>query len=258
MNVTVILPAAGSSARFGRDKLSCDLGGRPLLVRTVEAFSRRPEVQQIIVAGPPGDGFESFTDRFGPVLGFHGVLVVPGGKRDRWETVSLALAEVASEATHVAVHDAARPCVADDMLDRVFEAAASLDAVIPGVVISSTIKEIDEQGASNVAEADLLVDSILGEETAPRLEAHPVLRTVPRDGLVLAQTPQVFARQLLMDAYAGGCSEGATDDASVVERFGASVHVVPGDPTNVKVTRPEDLRLAELILRAGTGAARGR
>jgi 2-C-methyl-D-erythritol 4-phosphate cytidylyltransferase len=75
---------------------------------------------------------------------------------------------------------------------------------------------------------------------------------------VLAQTPQVFARQLLMDAYAGGCSEGATDDASVVERFGASVHVVPGDPTNVKVTRPEDLRLAELILRAGTGAARGR
>ncbi len=251
MNLTIILPAAGSSARFGRDKLSVDLGGRPMLVRTVEAFSRRSEVQQIIVAGPPGDAFESFTDRFGPVLGFHGVLVVPGGEQDRWETVSLALSHVSTDATHVGVHDAARPCVGDAMLDRVLEAAASLDAVIPGVEVSSTIKETDLQLASNVAEADLLVDSILGEDTAPQLEARPVLRTVPRAGLVLAQTPQVFARQLLLEAYAGGRAEGTTDDASVVERFGATVHVVPGDPLNVKVTRPEDLSLAQVILRAG-------
>jgi 2-C-methyl-D-erythritol 4-phosphate cytidylyltransferase len=250
MIVSVILPAAGGSTRFGRDKLSCDLGGRPLLVRTVEAFSRRSEVRQIIVAGPPGEAFEAFTDRFGPVLGFHGVLVVPGGAQDRWETVSLALAHVAPDATHVAVHDAARPCVAEAMLDRVFEAAASLDAVIPGVEISSTIKETDVLAASNVAQADLLVDSILGQGSAPRLEARPVLRTVPRGGMVLAQTPQVFRRQLLMDAYAGGRAEGTTDDASVVERHGATVHVVPGDPANVKVTRPEDLRLAEIILRS--------
>jgi len=251
MNVSVILPAAGASSRFGRDKLSSDLGGRPLLVRTVEAFSRRSEVQQIVVAGPPGDAFEAFTDRFGPVLGFHGVLVVPGGEQDRWETVSCALPYVAKDATHVAVHDAARPCVSDGMLDRVFEAAANLDAVIPGVEISDTIKETDATAASNVAEADLLVDSILGEESAPQLEATPVRRTVPRGGLVLAQTPQVFARQLIVDAYASGRAAGTTDDASVVERFGATVHVVPGDPANLKVTRPEDLRLAELILKAG-------
>ncbi len=95
-----------------------------MLVRTVEAFSRRSEVRQIIVAGPPGDSFEAFTDRFGPVLGFHGVLVVPGGEQDRWETVSLALAQVSPEATHVAVHDAARQFWAEAVLDLVFGAAA--------------------------------------------------------------------------------------------------------------------------------------
>ncbi|MBT4766911.1 MAG: 2-C-methyl-D-erythritol 4-phosphate cytidylyltransferase [Phycisphaerae bacterium] len=249
MNITVILPAAGMSSRFGSDKLSSDLGGRPLLVRTVEAFTRRSEVQQIIVAGPAGDAFEAFQDRFAAVLGFHGVLLVKGGERDRWETVSLALQHVADDATHIAIHDAARPCLNTALLDRVFEAAASLDAVIPGVEVSSTLKETDRQAASNVAQADLLVDSILGDEASPRLEACPVLRTVPRDGLVAAQTPQVFIRSLILEAYASVEAQGTTDDASVVERFGASVHVVRGDSTNIKVTEAGDLQLAEAIVR---------
>jgi 2-C-methyl-D-erythritol 4-phosphate cytidylyltransferase len=248
MNVTVILPAAGVSARFGSDKLSCDLGGRPLLVRTVEAFTRRPEVQQIIVAGPAGDAFEAFQDRFAAVLGFHGVLLVMGGHRDRWETVSLALQHVAENATHVAIHDAARPCLSTALLDRLFEAAAGLDAVIPGIEVASTIKETDRQATLNVAEADLLVDSILGDDASPRLEACPVLRTVPRSGLVLAQTPQIFRRELLLQAYAAGGGEGTTDDASVVERCGVTVHVVRGDPTNLKVTEAADLQLAAAIV----------
>ena len=79
MSVTAIVPAAGGSTRFGSDKLARDLGGRPLLVRTVEALSRRAEVRQIIVAGPPGS-FEAFAARFGPVLGFHGAELVEGLK----------------------------------------------------------------------------------------------------------------------------------------------------------------------------------
>ncbi|MDP7029985.1 MAG: 2-C-methyl-D-erythritol 4-phosphate cytidylyltransferase [Phycisphaerales bacterium] len=245
--MSVILPAAGASTRFGGDKLARDLGGRPLLVRTVEALSRRAEVRQIIVAGPP-DSFETFAARFGPVLGFHGAELVQGGREDRWQSVSLALAHVSPDATHVAVHDAARPCLSDGLLDRVFEAAASLEAVVPCVEVTSTVKEIDPAAAADVAEGDALVDSILGGETAPVLEAAPVVRTVPRDTLRLAQTPQVFARDVLVSAYARG-GEGTTDDASVVQQSGRVVHAVPGDPLNIKVTRPDDLRLAAAILR---------
>ncbi len=252
MSVTAIVPAAGSSTRFGGDKLARDLGGRPLLVRTVEALSRRAEVQQIIVAGPP-DAFEDFAARFGPVLGFHGAQLVPGGRVDRWETVSLALAHVNDEATHVAVHDAARPCVGDALLDRLFEAAATLDAVVPCVEVTSTIKEVDLASAADVAEGDALVDAILGGETAPVLEAVPVTGTVPRERLRLAQTPQVFAREVLTAAYACG-ADGTTDDASVVQRAGHVVYAVPGDPLNIKVTHAGDLPLASAILRGMTSA----
>ena len=247
MKVSIIIPAAGSGQRFGGDKLSRDLHGRPVLVRTIEAFTRRDEVAQIIVAGPP-EGFELFADRFGPVLGFHGVDLVQGGRADRWETVSLALQAVSEDATHVGVHDAARPCLSEAMLDRVFEAADRLDAVIPGVDISSTVKEVDRKRSQDVAVTDALADAILGAETADRLEAMPVTRTVPRDGLILAQTPQIFRGDLLARVAAKGMMDGVSDDASAVEQLGVDVHVVPGDPCNIKITQPEDLALAAAIL----------
>ena len=135
MKLSVIIPAAGASTRFASgDKLSADLGGRPLLLRTVEIFTRRQEVDQIIVAGPP-DGMDAFKDRFGAGLGFHGVTLVPGGREDRWETVRHALSAVKESSTHVAVHDAARPLVSDEMLDRVFMASRHLDAVVPVVPV---------------------------------------------------------------------------------------------------------------------------
>ncbi len=248
MRVTAIVPAAGASTRFGSDKLAHDLGGRPVLVRTVEALSRRPEVVQIIVAGPPGR-FDAFKDRYGPVLGFHGAVVVQGSDVDRWDTVRLALAHVDDASTHVAVHDAARPCVSEVMLDRLFEAAATLDAVIPALAVSSTVKEVDTTQSRDVAEGDVVADAILGTVGAPVIEARRVVRTVPRMGLVLAQTPQVFARKVLVDAFAKN-PEGATDEAAVVEMAGEAVHVVEGDPSNIKVTIREDLSLAEAILKA--------
>ena len=118
MNVSVIVAAAGSSERYGgSDKLSQDLGGRAVLLRTVEVFAKRAEVGSIVVAGPV-EGFGDFRDKYGPTLGFHGATVVQGGRTARWETVRNALEAVPDDATHVAVHDAARPVLLDDMLDR--------------------------------------------------------------------------------------------------------------------------------------------
>ncbi|MDG2423078.1 MAG: IspD/TarI family cytidylyltransferase [Phycisphaerales bacterium] len=249
MKIAVIIPAAGSSTRFdGGDKLAADLGGRPLLLRTVEAFTRRDEVGQIIVAGPP-DGLDAFKDRFGAGLGFHGVNLVEGGKVDRWETVRNALAAVSSECTHVAVHDAARPLVSDQMLDRVFMAAGKLGAVVPVLAMSSTLKEIDPASTVDAGEGeDLVVDSILDGAGRMQVPASPVTGTVDRDRYAMAQTPQVFRREIIIEAYQGAQLDGATDDAQVVERAGGQVHTVPGDATNIKITTTDDLQLAKALL----------
>jgi 2-C-methyl-D-erythritol 4-phosphate cytidylyltransferase len=252
MRVCVILPAAGAGTRFGGDKLSQDLGGRPLLLRTVERFTKRDEVSSIIVAAPPGEeDLEAFQLRYGAALGFHGVVVVPGGRRERWETVRLALAAVPAECTHVAIHDAARPTPPEAMLDRVFAAAQHADAVIPGVAVSATLKRVGEPVARAVAE-DAIADSILGEAPASAAgRLWPVVETVARAGLFGVQTPQVFRRELIIAAYdhveRSGGLDGVTDDAQVVERYGQPVMIVEGDVRNIKVTTPDDLALVRAI-----------
>ncbi len=249
MKLAVIIPAAGSSTRFdGGDKLAADLGGRPLLLRTVEVFTRREEVEQIIVAGPP-DGLEAFKDRYGAGLGFHGVTLVEGGRVDRWETVRNALAAVSDDCTHIAVHDAARPLVSDQMLDRIFMAAEKLDAVIPALAMSSTLKELDPESSTDAGEGeDLVVDTILGGAGRMDVPATPVLGTVDRKRYAMAQTPQVFSKSILLAAYQSVELDGATDDAQVVERSGGIVHVVEGDSTNIKITTKDDLQLAKALL----------
>jgi 2-C-methyl-D-erythritol 4-phosphate cytidylyltransferase len=257
MNICVIIPAAGRSTRFGEsDKLSQDLGGRPVLIRTVEAFTKREEVRSIIVAGPPGD-FDAFRARFGPTLSFHGVRLVQGGAHHRWETVKNALTAVPEDATHIAVHDAARPHVPDDVLSRVFQAAEKLDAVIPAVNISATVKRVAEEAVDvGGGDDDAVADVILGDAGRLEIHARAVLETIDRTRLVEVQTPQVFAAQLLKQAYAQSNLEGATDDASLVERLGKPVHVVEGDARNIKITHPADLRLMRAILGVAAPAER--
>lgn len=251
MNVCVIIPAAGRGTRFGReDKLGRDLSGRPVLMRSIEPFTRRKEVGSIIVAGPPDD-FEAFRERYGAALGFHGVTVVKGGQSDRWETVRNALGHVPDDATHVAVHDAARPLVDDLLLDRLFAAASKVMAVVPALDMTSTIKRIDPDQALDAGESrDGVADSILGDAGRLAVEARPIVDTVDRRTLVAAQTPQVFDRALLLRAYEGDAT-GVTDDAQAVERLGEPVHVVQGDPMNIKITTEQDLELCQAIL--GTG-----
>jgi len=247
MRICAIIPAAGASRRFGAgDKLAQDLGGRSLLLRTVELFTKREEVTSIVVAAPPDD-LDGFREKYGAPLSFHGVRIVPGGRVERWETVKLALAAVPDDATHVAVHDAARPGASDELIDRVLEAAKVHPAVIPGLTITSTVKRVSEATVS-AAEDDALASAILGEAGREGTSARLVEATLPRDRLVLVQTPQVFEVDLLRRAYAEADPSGTTDDSMVVERLGERVVVVEGDPRNIKVTTPDDLAMIRSIL----------
>ena len=249
MKVCVIIPAAGKSQRFGStDKLAQDFGGRPLLMRTVELFTKRQEVSSIIVAGPP-DTIEEFRDKYGPALGFHGATIVSGGKVERWETVKNAISAVPDDCTHIAVHDAARPAVDKALLDRIFEAGRSLDAVVPAVEISATVKRISDV-QTDVAdnEDSVLVDAILGDSGRPTIPARQIKETVDRTGLVEVQTPQLFKADLLRQAYAQDDLSNATDDSMLVERLGVDVYVVQGDVSNVKITRQSDIKLVRALL----------
>jgi 2-C-methyl-D-erythritol 4-phosphate cytidylyltransferase len=252
MNVCVLIAAAGRSSRFGAgDKLAQDLGGRAVLLRTVEVFTKRDEVKSIVVAGPH-EGFNEFRDKFGPTLGFHGAKLIPGGRTHRWETVQAALAHpdaIAPDTTHVAIHDAARPGVSADVLDRVFEAARTLNAVIPVVAITSTIKRVEDKAVDvRSTDEDALADMILGDAGKVAVNARRVRATIDRSNMVEVQTPQVFEIGLLRRAYAQKNLAGVTDDAEAVERLGEAVHAVEGDVRNLKITRAADLSLMRAIL----------
>lgn len=275
MNVAVIIPAAGSGSRYrsdpletsadaapgagggGRSKLDEDLGGRPVLQRAVELFNKRDDVACIVVAGPADAGaYAEFKLRHADKLGLLGVTLCQGGRMHRYETVANALKvvqTVAPGATHVAVHDAARPCAPPELIDRLFAAAQNHAAVIPAIDAPDTIKRV-APAAVDAAPADPL-DAILGGAGKPDLAARAVTETLDRTNLVLVQTPQVFALDLLVRAY-GQADLSSTDDAQLVERLGEPVVAVRGDARNIKITRSADLPLARAILGVGGPAQR--
>lgn len=251
MRVCVIIPAAGASRRFGeQDKLSQDLGGRALLLRSVEPFTKHDAVSSIIVVGPHDDeAYESFREKYAATLGFHGASVVKGGKTERWETVKAALEYVSDDCTHIAVHDAARPAVSAELIARVMEAAGQAAAVAPGVAVRDTIKRGQpEERDLAAAEEDALAASILGDAGRTAIPARRVIETIDRGHLFAMQTPQVFERDVLLRAYGQDDLSGATDDAQLVERLGEPVEIVRGEASNIKVTTPSDLKLVRAIL----------
>jgi len=249
LRIAVIIPAAGASSRWSpaRSKLDEDLGGRPVLHRTVELFNTRDDVHAVIVAGPHAeDAFAEFSLRHADRLALLGASLCRGGRVHRYETVAAALEHVPADATHVAIHDAARPAASRQLIDRVFAAAARHPAVIPALPVADTIKRTAEAEATS-AEVDPL-DAALGLEG--ELEGEParvVTQTLDRAGLVAVQTPQVFEAGLLRRAYAQG-DLSSTDDAALVERLGEPVTVVDGDEHNIKLTRPKDLTIIRAIL----------
>ena len=221
----VILPAAGRSSRF-KDKHYkkpfAPLGGRAVWLHSAERFLGRGDViQTILVIGP--EDREGFNFKFSSNVAILGIEVIDGGK-ERADSVAAALARVKPEADFVCIHDAARPCLTDAWIDQIFQAARQSDAALFAVPVAGTLKRV---GADK-----------------------KVQETVDRRGLWEAQTPQVFRRQLLLDAYAKRDGFNATDDAQLVERIGHPVTIVPGSPINLKIATKEDLRLAEQAMKA--------
>lgn len=220
----VILPAAGQSSRFKgpRKKTFVELKGRAVWLRAAEQFVDRKDVIQTIVVVSPDD-IEWFKEKFRPNLAFAEFEVVAGGN-SRAESVRNALATVKPEADFVAIHDAARPLIADAWINSVFAAAEKHQAAILGVPLTSTIKRVNSD--------------------------NTVAQTVPREHLWAAQTPQVFGKQLLIDAYEHPEASAATDEASLMETVGQPVHVVMGSPINIKITTNDDFGMAKHLLNA--------
>lgn len=220
----VILPAAGSSRRFHDKhykKPFVPLSGRAVWLHSAERFLNRPDVKQVIVVVADADR-EEFNRKFGANIAILGIDVCTGGA-ERSDSIQNALALLKDEIELVAVHDAARPCLADKWIDAVFAAAEKDGAAILAVPVPGTLKQVDSQ---------------------KRIE-----QTVDRRNLWEAQTPQVFRRDLLEKAYAARAGQSATDDAGLVEQLGQPVTVVEGSPLNLKITTRDDLKLAEQVLK---------
>lgn len=221
----VILAAAGQSSRF-RDanykKPFAPLAGRPVWLHSAERFTDREDVKQVVVVVAPEDR-AGFLEKFGANLAFMGITLAEGGV-ERADSVRNGLAKLGPEIEFVAIHDAARPCLAPEWIDRVFAAGAKTGAAILATPVVSTLKRV---GPGDV-----------------------ITETVDRTGLWEAQTPQVFSRQVLEAAFANAAGRAFTDEAALVEATGHPVTVVPGSPINFKITSREDLRLAEQALKA--------
>lgn len=252
MKLAVIIPAAGFSTRysegqeFPRSKLDEDLGGRAVLHRTIELFNNVDAVSSIIVAGPhDAEAFAEFKRRHGDKLGLLGVKLCAGGKTHRYETVKAALEQVPPDCTHIAVHDAARPCTPPELIDRVIDAVQKYKAVIPAIDVQDTLKRVSERETDD-RDVDPL-DAILGDAGKKNTRVREVEVTVERARLVAVQTPQVFEAGLLRRAYAQA-DLTSTDDAQLIEKLGEPVTVVQGDPRNIKITRPIALVLARAVL----------
>lgn len=220
----VIMPAAGKSSRFhdkNYKKPFAPLANRAVWLHSAERFLNRSDVVQVILVISRDDR-DYFNFKFASNVAILGIDVVEGGA-ERSDSVARALAKVKPEADFIAVHDAARPCLCDEWIDSVFAAAEKSGAAILAVPVAGTLK---------------------------RSDGKRVLETLSRSDVWEAQTPQVFRRDLLVEAYEKRSNEPATDDAQLVERLGKPVTVVTGSRINLKITTREDLRLAEASLKA--------
>jgi len=225
-NVAAIICAAGPGTRFGgkRKKQFTDVGGRAVFVRSVELFANRPDVKQVLL-GISEEDEEIVTVKWGANLKFFGVKTFFGGQ-ERFDTIRTALELLTDEIDLVAIHDACRCCATEKMVDKVIAAAAKSGAALPACPVTATLKEAKD---------------------------GVITRTVDRAGLFEAQTPQVFETALLRKAYENLANlekAQVTDDAFLVEALGHEVTIVETDSSNIKITRPSDVPIAEAIIKS--------
>ena len=221
--LSAIIVAAGNSRRMGFDKILAPLLGQPLISYALQAFAAAPSVGEIIIV--------SARERHQELRNLNAAKVraiVDGGEY-RQDSVAAGLLHVNESATHVAVHDAARPLITSNMIERVFAKAEEVGAATAAEPVSDTLKRADAELS--------------------------VRESVDRHHVFAMQTPQIFERELLARAYRAAFATNlhVTDEVSAVQHFGHKVALVPSDDFNFKITYPRDLALAELILRQRSG-----
>ncbi|MCP4263304.1 MAG: 2-C-methyl-D-erythritol 4-phosphate cytidylyltransferase [Planctomycetes bacterium] len=224
-SVAAIICAAGASSRFGgkRKKAFVDVAGRAVFLRSVEIFTNRDDVKQILLGISPEDE-ELVNVKWGPNLKFFNTTIFLGGG-ERFDTVNKGLQLVKDDIGLIAVHDACRCCVTAELIDKVIATAAEKGAAIPACPITATIKEAQE---------------------------NTIVRTVDRKNLYEAQTPQVVEVELLKKAYDNLQNldqSKISDDAQLVEALGHKVAIVEVDSSNIKITQQSDIAIAEAILK---------
>ena len=239
MQVAAIIAAGGRGVRFGADrpKQFLDIGGRSILELSVAALAASERIQQIVVALPE-DHVDAGARALREAIG-RPIVVVAGGAR-RQDSVANAFAKAAKDTDIVVIHDAARPFVTREVIDRAINGAREHGAAIAAMAVRDTVKQAGDAFADG---------------------SRLIRATIPRDSVFLAQTPQAFRRDILARALTEGKEVDATDEAMLVERLGLPVHVVEGDARNVKITTQEDLAKARLegeghgtgLIRIGNG-----
>ncbi|MGI4790021.1 MAG: 2-C-methyl-D-erythritol 4-phosphate cytidylyltransferase [Janthinobacterium lividum] len=232
--IYVLIPAAGRAARFSAEGVSGNkvfslLGGKPLLYWTAQAFASHPDIDGIVVVAGP----EEVSRCRESLAGIDKVFAVVSGGQTRQASVAIGLFALGGDPDDlILVHDAARPLVSADIIDRCIAGARQWGNAVAALPVSDTLKAVDDTLA--------------------------VQRTVDREGLWAMQTPQAFRLDTLFQAHIAARDTGwtGTDEAALVEQFSEEpVHLVLGDPSNLKVTRPEDLPLAEAIWQSRQSAA---
>ena len=224
-SVAVIIPAAGKGVRLGsrQSKIFVPVAGAPIILHTLRACERAPSVRWIVIA-------VQLTDR--PRLQallrrarLKKIVTVVLGGASRAESVACGVSALPADASWVLIHDAARPCISTALIEQSIRQAKRHGGVACGLPASLTVKAVDA--------------------------SQQVRLTLDRDSLWFMQTPQLFRRAWLVEALSrvNGTLHHFPDDAALVEWAGYPVHLVPGDPLNIKVTTKEDLLLAETILR---------
>lgn len=231
-SLAAIIVGGGRSRRMqGHDKLYAPLGERPVIAATVEVLEAAAFVDTIILV--VADERVAYCQALAQERGWRKVGAICAGGASRSHSVANGLYALQGiPAAYVAVHDAARPFVSSELIDHTLAAAQQHGAAVPGIPCADTIRRVDANDQA--------------------------CETLPRDTLRAVQTPQIFARALLEQAYREQHAHLAsfTDDAAVVESTGAPIHVVPGDYANMKITTPTDLAFAQWLAHSGVAHVR--
>lgn len=217
--LSVIIVAAGTSSRMGFDKLMVSLLDHPIVEHTINAFYMDEDVNEIIVVGP--------ENRFNPKK-FETVIPIKrvDGGENRHDSVANGLAAVSPDSDYIAVHDGARPLITPNTISEVLRAAQEHGAASAARRVTETVKRANEQ--------------------------QFITESVERENLWLMETPQIFRKDLLLKAYDAVMQSGTlvTDEVSALEMIGVPTYLVANPTPNLKVTYPEDINLAEILLRA--------